>query len=86
MTKRQFVVVRFRPEDTRTYTYHNDGEPVAAGDMLKVDDARRGDGWKRVECVSVTDEVPPFQTKPILGRVDDEAVADGAAEPFQLEN
>lgn len=85
MTTRQFVVVRFRPEDTRTYTYHNDGEPVAAGDMLKVDDARGG-GWKRVECVSVTDEVPPFQTKPILGRLDAEAVADGAAEPFQLEN
>lgn len=25
---RQYVAVKFRPGDKRSYTYHNDGEPV----------------------------------------------------------
>lgn len=67
---RQFVACRFRPTDARQFTYHYDGEePLAAGDMVKVPD-RSGDGWKRVEVVSISDEPPPFPTKPILGHFD----------------
>lgn len=66
---RQYVAVKFREGDTRTYTYHNDGAPVAAGDEVKVDDAR-SDGWKRVFVVSVDSAKPTFATKPILGIAD----------------
>ena len=66
--KRQFVVCRFRPTDERTYTYHNDGAPVQAGDEVKVPD-NHGDGWKRVEVVHVHGMPPRFATKPILGRL-----------------
>lgn len=64
---RKFVAVKFRPDDTRTYTYAWDGEPFAPGDEVKVPD-NKSDGWKRVTVVSVTDEAPPFACKPILGR------------------
>ncbi|SNT20224.1 hypothetical protein [Sphingopyxis indica] len=63
---RQFVACKFRSSDTRTYTYANDGDPVAPGDMVKVPD-RSGDGWKRVHVVSISDDAPPFECKPILG-------------------
>lgn len=63
---RQFVACKFRETDTRSYTYHNDGEPVAVGDIVKVAD-RDGDGWKRVQVVDLSDEAPSFPTKPILG-------------------
>lgn len=66
MSKRQFVIVKFRITDTRTYTYANDGEPVNDGDVVRVADAR-ADGWKKVYVVSVTDEAPAFECKPILG-------------------
>jgi hypothetical protein len=64
----QYVACKFRASDARTYTYHNDGEPVAPGDFVKVADAR-SDGWKRVEVVSVSDAAPSFPTKPILGKI-----------------
>lgn len=67
-----YVACKFRPTDSRSYTYAYDGaEPLAPGDMVKVDDAR-GDGWKRVEVVSISDEAPPFACKPILGKVEPE--------------
>lgn len=65
---RQFVKCRFRPADTRLYTYINEGEPVAVGDWVKVPDSR-SDGWKRVEVMELTDEEPPFACKPILGKI-----------------
>lgn len=68
----QYVACKFRPEDTRSYTYTWDGEPLAPGDEVKVADAR-SDGWKRVTVVSTTDEAPPFACKPILGRVEPDA-------------
>lgn len=40
---RQYVLAKFRETDTRTYTYHNDAEPVKAGDVVRVED-RSGDG------------------------------------------
>ena len=64
---RQFVAVKFRTSDTRTFTYTWDGEPLAEGDQVRVAD-RSGDGWKVVFVVSTTDEAPPFACKPILGR------------------
>jgi hypothetical protein len=67
-----FVACKFRPEDTRSYTYEWDGEPLAAGDQVKVADAR-SDGWKRVTVVSITDQAPPFACKPILGKIDPDA-------------
>jgi hypothetical protein len=65
---RQYVACRFRPEDQRTYTYHNDGEPVDVGDVVKVADWKLG-GWKRVDVVSIADAAPTFPTKPILGKL-----------------
>lgn len=64
----QYVVCKFREYDIRTYTYHNDGEPVQPGDYVKVADAR-SDGWKRVQVVSITSDTPSFPTKPILGKI-----------------
>lgn len=60
---RQYVAIRFRARATRTYTYHNDGPAVAPGDQVRV---KGRDGWQWVEVVSVTDEKPPYETKPIL--------------------
>lgn len=66
-TNRQYVACAFRPGDRRTYTYHNDGEPVAVGDEIKVAD-RNGDGRQRVTVMAIGDEKPKFETKPILGK------------------
>lgn len=71
MGNRQYVAVKFWIGNKRTYTYHNDGEPVAAGDVVKIAD-RHGDGWSRVTVHEISHEKPPFDTKPILGRVEDD--------------
>jgi hypothetical protein len=74
----QYIACKFRASDARAYTYHNDGDPVAVGDFVKVPDALNGDdGWKRVEVVEIVDAAPSFPTKPILGLVesDDEPEA-----------
>lgn len=63
MMSRQYVAIRFGGRSQRTYTYHNDGPPVAPGDQVRVDGR---DGWQWVEVVSVSDEAPEFETKPIL--------------------
>lgn len=63
---RQYVAIRFHSRDRRTYTYHNDGEPVVAGDQVRIPGRHPDDGWKAVEVVSVTDEPPEFATKSIL--------------------
>lgn len=76
----QFVKCVFKPGDSRAYTYANEGEPVSPGDWVKVPD-NRSDGWKRVQVVEVTDEVPPFACKAILGPYtpdDAESAAAGA--------
>lgn len=86
----QYVACKFRPDDRRTYTYHFDGEPLVAGDEVKI--AGRGDeGWQRVYVVSVTDEAPPFDTKPILEKIVAEqpdllSAGDGADLEAHLEN
>lgn len=76
----QYVACKFRSTDTRSYTYEYDGEePLAIGDFVKVPD-RDGDGWKRVEVVSISDQAPSFPCKPILGKVEDDPEAE-APEP-----
>lgn len=65
----QYVQCKFRESDTRAYTYEWDGEPLQLGDVVKVADNRDPTAWKRVWVVSSTDEAPPFDCKPILGRV-----------------
>ncbi|WP_374139444.1 hypothetical protein [Sphingomonas sp.] len=64
-TARQYVAVKFNPWDRRTYTYHNDGEPVAVGDSVVVS-TDRGPSTVTVEAVS--DERPTFATKSIVGK------------------
>lgn len=61
-----YVACKFRPEDSRSYTYEWEGEPLNKGDFVKVPD-RSGDGWKRVTVDSVSEKAPPFPCKPILG-------------------
>lgn len=65
----QFVKCRFNPWNERSYTYANDGAPVAVGDMVKVPDAQDPDAWKRVEVVEIDCDEPTFACKPILGLV-----------------
>jgi hypothetical protein len=62
---RQFVAVLFKPWDKRSYTYHNDGEPVAVGDNVIVETAK---GTQTVTVSALPDAVPPFPTKPIIGK------------------
>lgn len=50
---RQFVKCVFRPGDSRSYTYLNEGDPVASGDWVKVPD-KSGEGWKKVQVVEVS--------------------------------
>jgi len=69
MSKRQYVACRFRPTDRRAFTYHNDGEPVSVGDVVKVPD-RSGDGWQRVTVSAIMDAKPDFETKGIIGKAD----------------
>ncbi len=68
--KRQYVAIKFKPGDSRTYTYHNDGDPVKPGDKVVVTTNR---GKNTVIVDSVTDEAPRFLTKPIAIPVDAKA-------------
>lgn len=63
-TNRQFIACAFRKGDTRTYTYHNDRDPVAVGDEVIVTTAR---GPSKVFVSALIDEAPKFETKPIVG-------------------
>ena len=62
---RQFIEVAFKPGG-KTYCYHNDGEPVAVGDKVKVE--ARDEGWTAVEVRAIRETPPAFETKAILGR------------------
>lgn len=67
---RQYVAVKFNPWDRRTYTYHNDGEPVMTGDSVEVETK---DGAKVVVVESVSIAAPEFETKAIVRKVDEAA-------------
>lgn len=62
----QYVLCKFRDTDTRTYTYHNEGELFSVGGVVRVADAR-GDGWKPVIVCGLSDETPSFATKSVFG-------------------
>lgn len=58
-----FISVKFRPEDTRTYTYMAN-EAFAVGDAVLVEVK----GEQKVVTVAGVDlPEPPFACKPILG-------------------
>lgn len=67
-----YVACKFRPEDTRTYTYEYSGDDLVCGDEVKVPD-KSGEGWQRVYVVDITDEAPSFPCKKILGKLEPEA-------------
>jgi hypothetical protein len=75
MENRQFVAVKFRSSDARSYTYHNDGDPVACGDIVKIAD-RHDDGWNRATVHEISHIAPSFETKPIMGILMDEPPKD----------
>lgn len=63
---RQYLIAKFSSADTRGYTYHNDGPPVAAGDRVLV--AGRGDKPRTVTVHEIGVPKPEgFETKAILG-------------------
>lgn len=64
---RQYVVATFNPWDTRSYTYHHDGEPVAVGNKVFVTTAK---GQVIVDVIAVHHDKPHFPTKPIDGRAE----------------
>ena len=62
-----FISVKFRPGDSRTYTYAYDGEaPLEPGQAVYVE-AKDGRKIVIVDLVDVSE--PSFQCKPILGPV-----------------
>lgn len=65
MSERQYLAAKFNPWDQRTYTYHNDGDPVAVGDQVVVP-SRAGRATVTVEAVGVPR--PKFDTKAIIGK------------------
>lgn len=75
---RQFVAVLFKPWDTRSYTYHNDGPPVAIGDSVLVTTAKGGQ--QAVTVSALPTEAPSFPTKPIDGLAPDVALDEAEAE------
>lgn len=66
-TRRQFVSVQFQPGDSRSYTYHHDGDPLSEGDRVVVETKK---GRSTVTVLSVGADEPHFPTKPIIGRAD----------------
>lgn len=66
-SERQFIAVKFRSDDERSYTYHNDGPPVGAGQQVKIAPRDGQDGWSRATVVEAFVDRPDFETKPILG-------------------
>jgi hypothetical protein len=76
--QRQFVAVLFKPWDQRSYTYHNDGEPVAIGDSVIVETAK---GTQTVTVSALPTAVPPFPTKPIIGKAPPEGEAPAGEPP-----
>lgn len=63
----QYLACKFRPTDSRTYTYSWDGEQLAVGDKVQVE-SPRDEGKMTVEVADIVAK-PPFATKPILGKV-----------------
>ncbi len=58
----QYLAVKFRPQDERSYTYHHDGDAAHVGDYVQVSTKR---GRQSVEVIGISRDRPPFATKPI---------------------
>lgn len=65
---RQFVACRFKAEEKRLYTFHNDGDACAAGDFVEVE--LRDGSKKTVEVAALVDNQPTFPTAPVLSKVE----------------
>lgn len=66
----EYVEVKFRESDARTYCYHNVGVPLKVGDHVKLPPRGRdadADAWLRGVVVEIHHNKPKFETKPILG-------------------
>jgi hypothetical protein len=64
---RRYVAVKFRETDTRTWTYHYDGdEEIVVGQVIRVQSRDPGGGWVPVIVVSVSILGPRFLTKPVM--------------------
>ena len=63
----QFIQCKFRPTDSRAYTYSNDGPEVAEGDLVKVANARAG-ATSIIHVVSVGLDEPSFGCVAIIGK------------------
>lgn len=50
----------------REYAYHNDGDPVAVGDEVRVES--RSGAEATVSVKAILNSAPTFQTKPIIGK------------------
>lgn len=59
---RQYVAVNFGGASAKTFTYHNDGEPLAIGDKATVN--TKNGAIRTVEVVELFAEAPPFDTQP----------------------
>jgi hypothetical protein len=68
---RQYVRCSFG-NSAKLFTYHNDEAPVAVGALVDV--VTPNGATVPVEVKEVTDEQPPFATKPIVGISSTEAI------------
>ena len=59
----QFVNCVFKEGDKRAYAYQNDGEPLAIGDRVIVENKS---GEKTVIVSGIIDVAPPYQCKAVL--------------------
>lgn len=64
---RQYLDCKFRPDDHRSYCYHNDGDALAIGDKAEVE-TDRGIVTVTIAGIWPSDRTPIFKTKPIVGR------------------
>lgn len=67
---RQYIACVFCEGDSRSYTYHNDGDPLTVGDKVKVE-GRHGPSSAFV--VAVLDSAPEYPTKSVISKVEAEA-------------
>lgn len=72
---RQYLTATFAPGGM-PYTYHNDREPVAAGDRVLVS-GRGGKGTRTVTVEQVGVPRPKFETKAIIGPAPGDAPTSG---------
>lgn len=63
---RQYIACQFGQSD-RAYTYHNDGEPLAIGDRVVV---QNRSGESTLTVVVIHEDAPPFDTKPVLRKAE----------------